>query len=263
MQLDFNNTPINYKVQGEGYAIVLLHGFMESLEIWDEFSLELARDFKCITVDLPGHGASGMISEIHTMELMADSVKKVLENESVDHCIMAGHSMGGYVSLAFAHKYPKMMQGLVLFHSTSMADNEETRLNRDRTIALVKQNKHGFIAQFIPDLFADFNIEKYKNQISALIARTLTMKPEGITAALAGMKIRESFIGLLTEIRYPVLFIAGKHDKRIPADKIVAQAMLPFHSELLLLGNCGHMGYIEAKDQTLKALKFFAERIYY
>ena len=263
MELKINGISINYTVEGDGFAVVLLHGFMESLQIWEAFSTELARDFKCICIDLPGHGQSGMLAEVHSMELMADTVKHVLDAEDIAHCILVGHSMGGYVSLAFANKYPKMMRGLALFHSTSLADNEEARRNRQRTIEIVKENKHGFIAEFIRDLFAEFNVEKYRNQISSLIAKTLLMKPEAIIAALAGMRDRQAHLGLLTEVTYPVLFIGGKHDKRIAADKLVAQAMLPYHAELLLLGNCGHMGFIEAQDETLKAIKFFAERIYY
>ncbi len=261
--LNYNGKILNYKIAGSGDVVVLLHGFMESSNIWLDFGNELARNFLCIAPDLPGHGKSDMLEEIHTMELMASAVKAILDENQVNRCVMAGHSMGGYVALAFAEKYPELMQGLVLFHSTALADSEEGKRNRERSIEIVRQNKQGFIAQFIPSLFADFNVERYSRQIDLLMMETLQMRAEAIIAAQAGMKERKAYIDLLTRADYPVLFIAGKHDSRIPVDKILAQAVLPPHSEVLLLAQAGHMGYIEAFRETLGALNFFVERAFY
>ena len=104
--------PIHYKVEGKlhQHTIVLLHGFTESLDIWDDFSAELSVDFKVICIDLPGHGNSGCIGDAHTMELMADVVKTIIDKEKVNECVIIGHSMGGYVALAFAEKYPDVYE---------------------------------------------------------------------------------------------------------------------------------------------------------
>jgi len=259
----YKNTAFRYSTEGEGYPVVLLHGFMESIEIWEAFSGELSRDFLCICPDLPGHGKSGMMAEKHSMGLMAETVKALLSHLGCIKCILVGHSMGGYVSLAFAENYPDMVAGFVLLHSSALADTEEAKENRRRTIEIVKQNHHSFIAQFIPGLFAEFNREPFRNEILTLIRRSQNMAPEGIIAAQAGMLERPGYLDLLTRVVYPILFIAGKHDTRIPVDKIMAQAMLPWHSEVLLLGNAGHMGFIEAHTQVLPAIKYFCERVWY
>ncbi len=259
----YNETVFRYSAEGDGYPVVLIYGFMESIEIWENISRELARDFLCICPDLPGHGESGMLAETHSMGLMAETVKALLSHLGCTKCILAGHSMGGYVSLAFAENYPDMVAGLVLLHSTALADTEEARENRRRTIEIVRQNHHSFIAQFIPGLFAEFNREPFRNEILTLISRSQNMMPQGIIAAQAGMMERPAYLDLLTRVVYPVLFIAGKHDTRIPVDKIMAQAMLPWHSEVLLLGNTGHMGFIEAPAQVLAALKHFCEKVWY
>ncbi|MDK2909798.1 MAG: hypothetical protein PWR20_1365 [Bacteroidales bacterium] len=261
--LIYKGQTLHYQIAGSGEAVVLLHGFMESSNIWIPFGYELARNFLCIAPDLPGHGKSDMLAEVHTMEIMADTVKAILDEHQVKSCVLVGHSMGGYASLAFAEKYPEMMKGLVLFHSTALADTEEGKRNRERAIEIVRQNKQGFIAQFIPSLFAEFNVERFKDQIDYLVQETLQMKAEAIIAAQAGMKERKSYIDLLTRANYPILIIAGKHDSRIPVDKVLAQAVLPPHSEVLLLAQAGHMGYIEAFKETLGAVRYFAERAFY
>lgn len=133
----YNGKNLNYKIAGSGDVVVLLHGFMESSNIWLDFGYELARNFLCIAPDLPSHGKSDMLAEIHSMELIAETVKVILDENQVKRCVLAGHSMGGYVALAFSEKYPEMMQGLVLFHSTSLAETEEGKRNRERAIELI------------------------------------------------------------------------------------------------------------------------------
>ncbi len=261
--MNFNGKGLHYKIDGSGEAIVLLHGFMETANIWENYVHELARNFLCIAPDLPGHGASDTLGEVHTMDLMADAVKAILNENKVSSCVVAGHSMGGYVSLALAEKFPEIIRGLVLFHSTALADTDEGKRNRERVIEVVRQNKQSFIAQFIPSLFAEFNVERFRPQIDRLVEESLQMEAEAIIAAQAGMKDRPSYLDLLIKADYPVLFIAGKHDSRIPVDKILAQALLPPHSEVLLLAQAGHMGFIEAFKETLGAIRYFAERAFY
>ena len=261
-ELTCNDKRLHYRIEGDGEAIVLVHGFMESSAIWEAFGTELARNFLCIAPDLPGHGQSGNLSEVHTMTMMADCLKAILDHEGIQRCILVGHSMGGYVSLDFSAHYTSRVAGLVLFHSSALPDSEEARRNRERTIEVVRQNHHGFIAQFIPSLFAEFNAEPLQTEIETLMNQARAMAPESIIAAQAGMKERPGYLELLTTLTCPVLFIGGKHDSRIPADKLMAQAMLPWHSEVLLLGNAGHMGYLEAPAQTFQALRYFCERVY-
>jgi len=253
---------INYEIEGTGDTIVLLHGFLESLEIWDYYSENLSKEYRVVRIDLPGHGKSDVINSVHTMELMAEAVKTVLDKEGVNKCIMAGHSMGGYTTLAFAEQYPEYLKGLVLFHSAAHADSEEVKKNRDRMVKLVEQDRLGFINNFIPGLFAPDNIKRFSKEIDNLKNSAAQTSKKAIVAALKGMKERTEKISLLKNITIPVIYIIGKEDSRIPTDVALKQAALPNRCSVLLLGDVGHMGYIEAKDETLKALKCFANQLF-
>ena len=258
----FEGHRVHYSSQGNGPALVLLHGFLESLEIWDNFAAELSREFKVVRIDLPGHGKSDTVAEVHTMELMAEAVKAVLDHLEISSCLVAGHSMGGYVSLAFVEKYPDCPRGIVLFHSQAAPDSTEARENRNRTIGIVKKNRSGFIRVFIPDLFDQRHVTKHTRQIENLVRMASEVKDEGIIAAIEGMKERKGWLNLLQHIKMPVLFIAGKQDSRIPCKLILEQATIPAHAEVLLLDHVGHMGFIEASSQTLAALRHFALRCF-
>lgn len=259
--IEYRNQNIHYTEQGDGPALVLLHGFTESLEIWNSFSEILSRKFHVVCIDLPGHGRSANLDTVHTMELLAETVHAVLSFCRIKQCVLVGHSMGGYVALAFANLYPGLLKGLVLFHSQADADDEETRHNRDRTIALVKMNRHGFINQFIPDLFAPENHERLSREIEVLKNQAGSISGKGLIAALEGMKLRNGWRELLLQLNIPVYFIAGKKDTRIPFLKVLEQLALPKHAEALLLENVAHMGYLEAPEITLAAIRDFALRV--
>ena len=259
-ELIYQESPIAYQMLGKGKTVVLLHGFLESNAMWKDFIPVLSNSFRVISIDLPGHGKSGLWDTVHTMEFMADTVKAVLDNEGIHKAAFIGHSMGGYVSLAFANKYPENIRALGLFHSQAAADSVEARKNRDRTIAIVKSDSRSFIKAFIPDLFAPENQERCVGEIGNLKMQAVRSTVEGVVAALEGMKMRKDSLELLKSITIPVLFIAGKKDKRIPLENILQQATLPQVSERAILGNAGHMGYIEEKDYCLKLVKSFIER---
>lgn len=258
--VDFESNKIHFDDQGDGPAVVLLHGFLESLDMWDYFSKHLSKNFRVIAIDLPGHGKSDIYNSSLSMTIMAEWVKAVLDHLKIKHCVLVGHSMGGYTALEFVKQFPKMIRGFTLFHSHASADTEEARENRRRTIKIVKLDKAGFIKEFIPDLFAEENDEKYADEIAELQQRAAETPPQGIIAALEAMRDRSDKIELLLNAEVPVLFIAGKEDKRIPVQNIMAQAILPKHSEVLLLGNVGHMGFIEAREETLDMLTCFVRK---
>jgi pimeloyl-ACP methyl ester carboxylesterase len=256
-QIVYQGRQVNYKVEGSGPTLVLLHGFLENLHIWDDFSNALSKLNKVISVDLPGFGKTEVFSDNHPMEFMADVVHAVLQEEKVNQCLLAGHSMGGYVSLAFAEKYSGLLKGLILFHSHASADSDEVKANRSRTIEVVKQDHQRFIINFIPLLFAEENVEQYAEKIDALKEMSLKTTKEGVIAALAGMRDRKDQKELLTKVAFPVLFIVGKKDSRISMETIQPQLFLPKHSEALILENVGHMGFIEARKETLRTLSHF------
>jgi pimeloyl-ACP methyl ester carboxylesterase len=253
---------IAYQISGSGPALVLLHGFLESKLIWNDFAEILQNDFTVITIDLPGHGDSELIDGTHSMKLMSETVTAVLEAERIKKAVIAGHSMGGYVALQFAADNEKHVKGLVLFHSNANADSDEAKENRRRTINIVKQNKVGFIRQFIPDLFDQKHVVNYTGAIQKLQDQAAIMSPDAIIASLLGMRDRPDRLQYLLLAEIPILFIIGKQDSRMPYTQLMAQAVIPSHSEMLLLEDVGHMGYIEAPAKTLLALKHFALRCF-
>lgn len=259
-QVQFQNGSIHYRKKGSGSAVVLLHGFMENHTIWNDFSDALSRNYLVIDIDLPGHGESDNFGEVHSMDLMAESVAAVLDQEKVNRCIMVGHSMGGYVTLAFARKYEERLNGMVLFHSQAAADDEQGKINRNRTIDIVKGDHGSFIHAFVPTLFCEDTVDEFSREIERLTEQSMKMSVQGITAALAGMRDRHDSRDLLAMLNVPVFFIIGKKDAKIPLEKILDQLPLPANSEALILDNIGHMGFLESRDLTLKALEHFVER---
>jgi pimeloyl-ACP methyl ester carboxylesterase len=239
---------------------VLLHGFTESQKIWNHFVRVLSKEFRVITIDLPGHGKSECVAEIHTMELQAEVVHSVLKKAGVKKCIMTGHSMGGYVTQAYARRYPKKLKGFCIFHSHCFADSVEDKEIRNRTIELVKKDKFGFVAKFIPGLFPEEVHEKFAKKIANLVKEAEKMPKEGVMAALEGMKIRNDQTAFLTSTKLPVLFILGLQDSKAPISRLWEMISLPAYSESLILRDVGHMGYIESPKATLNAIRQFVQK---
>jgi len=261
-QIKFRGAAIQHKTIGMGPVIVLLHGFLESLYIWDDFSNHLSADFHIVSIDLPGHGYTENISDVHSMELIAESVKAVLDHLGVEKCVMIGHSMGGYVTLAFAEKYPELLIGFGLFHSHAGADSDEAKINRERTIQMVEKNRLGFIQMFIPDLFALQNHERFHTAIETLKKQAGDTPKNGIIAALKGMKERPDRTNVLKAAQHSVLFILGQEDTRIPMDVALKQATLAQRCEIHILKDVGHMGYIEDKEYTLQTISYFTKKCF-
>ncbi len=255
----FKNRRIHYTLHGSGPDLVLLHGFTESLDIWTDFAEELAPDFRVLCIDLPGHGNSECLGEIHTMEVMAEMVVHVLKEAGIQKCVLTGHSMGGYVSLAVAEKFPDLLSGLCLFHSSALADDPEGKARREQVIKVVKAHHHNFLTAFIPELFAEANRKSCAAAIRQLLERAKKMSPEGLISALEGMRDRRDRSAVLRKATFPVLWILGKEDSRVDYRKAMEQAVLSDDTLVLLMGGVGHMGYLEARDRTLYALRCFAE----
>jgi pimeloyl-ACP methyl ester carboxylesterase len=192
------------------------------------------------------------------MPMMAESVKKILDKENIHQCTMMGHSMGGYVTLAYAALYPEALNGLVLLHSHPDADTSEAAKNRERAIELIRNDKGGFISSFIPSLYYEPNREHFREQINRQIEIARSMKPESIIAAQQGMKQRKSSVTLIETIQVPILFIIGKQDTRANLPRLLEHLGRPAHSEALILDRVGHMGFLEASHEILSTLHHFA-----
>ena len=262
----YKDFKVHYREEGRGEPLVLLHGFCESMEIWDEFVKALSSNFRVITPDLLGHGKSDVPSQmggsgeyVATMEMQAEGVNEVLKACNVERFTVVGHSMGGYTGLAFAELFPGKVKGLCLFHSSAMADTEEKKLDRNRAIEVVKRDKVAFVEGMVPKMFAPSNLDRMRGDVERVLTIAKNNPQNGFVAALAGMRDRKDLQHILECVDYPVLFIIGKDDLLIPTDKMLPQIVKPKHSEVLMLNGVGHMGFYEAKDETLFAIEKFME----
>jgi pimeloyl-ACP methyl ester carboxylesterase len=256
--ISFRHTTLRVVSEGKGIPMVLLHGYLESLNIWDPFVPALLPHCKVIRIDLPGHGKSGMAAPVHTMEIMAESVLTTLNALSVKTCYLLGHSMGGYVTLACAKAFVERLLGFCLFHSTPFADTEEKKTNRDREIELViKGKKELIIRSNIPKGFADENLERCKSEVERAGQIALDTPDAGIIAALEGMKRRTDTSAVILQSPIPVLWILGQKDNYIIYNTIKEKIKVGPNGRILTLKNAGHMGFIEEPEPALKALVSF------
>jgi pimeloyl-ACP methyl ester carboxylesterase len=255
-QLNYKNIQISYTDAGRGTAIVLLHGFLENSTMWNFFVAEYTKRYRVITIDLLGHGQTGCLGYVHTMEDMADAVQAVLAEIRIRKAIIMGHSMGGYVALAFAELYPDVVKGIVLQNSTTRADSDERKANRDRAITAVKKDYTCFVSMSIANLFSEDNREKFAADIEDLKEQALKTPVQGIVAALEGMKIRKDREVLLHFAPYPVLLILGEKDQSLVYPEHADQ--VEGTSARLVTYPHGHMSHIESREPLLKeTLDFF------
>ncbi len=257
------NISVHYALYGDSRnpPVVLLHGYLESLEIWKNFVPLLEDEFYLICPDLPGHGKSGVFSTTHTMEELADSVRDLILSLDIKKVHMAGHSMGGYVALAFADLYDEYLHSSVLFHSSCYPDTEEKRSSRNREIDLLRGGKKNVIVNTnIPMAFADDNLEEYHDELERVKEIASGSEEEGLIAVLNGMKLRPERCHVLNKDEVPWMLISGKKDNYIAFD--VAQKIKDTTGidELAILENSGHMGFIEERERSAEILKKFFKK---
>lgn len=262
--ISFEEHTIHYRDEGREnpYTVVLLHGFLQNLNVWSSYTLSYMRDLRVITIDLPGHGYSDCYADTHTMDFMAKCVKAVLTKVGVSNCVMVGHSMGGYVALSFATQFPYMLKGLGLINSHIFADNEAKKQQRRNACIQVGTNRPSYVVDFIPNLFDHSCQNTLAHYIKDLQDQSLEMSAQGITAAQKGMMCRPDYLDTLRKLNCPVLFVHGKNDKRIPIELAAAQAMEAQRAELLLLENVGHMAHLEEREYVKLRLKNFVTSCY-
>ncbi len=222
MIFHYQNTPIYYKTFGEGPAMVLLHGFLESSTMWERLIPQLSKNNFVVAIDLPGHGKSGVISEVHSMELMATVVDALIQSLQITTATFVGHSMGGYVALAFTELFPEKVKKLFLLNSTPVADSEERKENRDRALAIIDKNPEAYISMAIGNLFADSSREAFSAEIETMKREAFSFPVEGIKAAIKGMRDRKDRTlilknfkgGKIYDFRKGRSYITRKGDKK-------------------------------------------------
>jgi pimeloyl-ACP methyl ester carboxylesterase len=261
-KLSYKGASLSYRKMGHGEVVVLLHGFGEDGSIWDGISQALCDQYQVIVPDIAGSGLSTMLPEENlSMTDFADSIAAILNKEKIQRCTMIGHSMGGYITLAFAEKHPEMLQAFGLFHSSAYADDEVKKEMRTKAIGFIKERGAlVFLKTSIPSLFADD--KKSDAHISLLVEKSKAFAPEALIQYYQAIKNRPDRTEVLTKTRCQVLMILGEQDKAVPFELGLKQAHLPDISHVHVLRNSGHMGMLEEPDKSLFILQQFLEANY-
>jgi len=245
---------IHYKNEGSGEVVVLIHGFLENLSMWDEIADELSKTHQVIRIDLPGFGRSESIEETHSMELFAACVHQVLLELKIDKFNLVGHSMGGYVSLALLGICSDKIEHICLFHSTANADSEEKKSGRDRAIKTLKDKQNVYLKTAIPFLFPQQFQEGCKVQIQKMIEEAKDLNPNGISAALKGMQQRKDANQILKDFSAKKTYIAGALDPLLNIDALRQEA-LNNGANFLEIEQAGHMSHWENPKIAIEAIQ--------
>jgi pimeloyl-ACP methyl ester carboxylesterase len=242
----FKDELLEYEVRGTGLPVMLVHGFTEDRRIWDPLLTGIEDKYNWILPDLPGSGGSAFNGSLSQLKDFSEALKAIADNENVPQVILIGHSMGGYISLAFAEKYPEKTGGLGLFHSSSYADSAEKKESREKNMAFIKRNGAAlFVEQAIPGLFSESFKAEHPEEIRKLVDRYANFSPDSLVVYLDAMKQRPATTELLKTITKPILFIMGEEDKAVPLKDALEQCHLPQISYIHILTHTAHMGMIE------------------
>lgn len=247
-----------FREEGSGVPVLLLHGFAEDGQVWNEVVPRLSSCCRVLVPDLPGSGRSDLLPGEPSIDSLADAIKGFIDQLGLDACVLIGHSMGGYVSLAFAEKYPDRLRAFGFFHSTAYADSEDKRTARRKSIDFIRQ--HGaapFIRQSTPNLFAAETREQRPDLVEDTIRRYSGFSPDSLIYYYEAMIRRPDRVGVLQGFAGPVLFILGAADQVVPYEQAVKQSYSPAISVIHTLGHSGHMGMLEEPEQGSKAIESF------
>ena len=251
-----NGIPVHISDSEKGErTIIFLHGYLETLYIWEEFRDLLPDSFRFISIDLPGHGLSGTHPESNTMEFNADVIAGILDKLSIESAILVGHSMGGYVAQAFLKKYPDRTDAIIHLNSNVHSDDSTKKDQRLKEIHFIQNGKLTTLAQIaIPNMFAKENLPLCSEKIEESIELCDTHDPEGISAVVRGLMDRPDNLEFLKGVTKPIMFVFGDSDSYTSvnmAKQILSE--IP-QAKGYFIASSGHNSFIEHPQQTADIL---------
>lgn len=240
---------------GELPALLLLHGYLSSGDVFDELSAKLKKEYRVVSLDLPGAGISEVVGEVHTMEWMADVAIGVLEQCGIERATVVGHSMGGYVALEMVRARPEMVDRLVLMHALPTADSPEKQSERERELKVLSEGKKDILAHIAPEhSFAPQNRKRMAEEMESMAERIIITEDEGAMAQLRGLLARGDQSSILKESAVPLTFILGRHDERVSAECAEAVVAEYPSAEVVWLEESGHFGFLEEPERVVEVL---------
>ena len=273
-QIEIAGKKIFYRVHGHGKLVMLVHGFGETGDVWKNQIPYLKDDFQLVIPDLPGSGESDLVDDM-SIEGMAEVIKIIFDKEKKLQVSEAsqvsplggdlegagaliGHSMGGYITLAFASRYPDYLSAFGLFHSSAFADSEEKKETRKKGIEFIKV--HGafeFLKNSTPNLFSPLSKDEKPELIDGFIRSLNNFSDQSLVSYYGAMMQRPDRTDLLKTIQLPVLFVMGEYDNAVPLQDGLKQAHMSEKSYIHILHQSGHMGMLEEPDNSNHILKQF------
>lgn len=259
---NYNGTTVSYRKTGQGTPVILIHGFGEDGAIWDKQISFLSTHCLVITPDIPGSGRSEALPGDASIDDLALVMQALIQHEQLEKVIMFGHSMGGYMTLAYAEMFPDKLSGFGLIHSSAFADSAEKKQNRARGIEMIgKYGGASFLRTTIPNLFAADFKSSHPELVNALIAQSASFADRPLQQYYKAMMDRPDRTAVLSGSKTPVLFIIGTDDVAAPLKDVLQQASLPNTSYIHILDKVGHMGMWEATSAVNKHLLHFVEAL--
>lgn len=238
-------------------AVLLIHGFSENNQIWQHQLDTLSEQFYVIVPDLPGTGNTPLTTPL-SIESMAGYIYGLLQSEGISRATVIGHSMGGYIALALAEKYPALVQGLGLFHSTAAADTAEKIEARRKSINMIeKYGNESFVKQTMPNMFSPAYKKQHPEQIESYIQMCLQCPQSSQIAYYEAMIQRPDRTAVLSSVSVPVLFVIGKDDTAVPMQNVLPQVSIPRISSIYIFEETGHMGMWEMPEASKQLLEQF------
>lgn len=242
----FQDTPVFYTTMGNGSPVVLLHGFGEDSNIWQHQYAELQKHHYLIMPDIPGSGLSPALPGSPSIDDFAAVINAILTAEQINYCTVLGHSMGGYIALAMAEKYPSLLKALGLLHSSAYADTDAKKEARKKSIEFIQTNgAPAFLKTAIPGLFSEAFTKEHPAVIEALVKKGDNFTPAALVQYYKAMIARPDRTTILRQFAGPVLLLAGKHDTAVPFEQSRQQASLAAETHVCFLRNSAHMGMLE------------------
>ena len=260
--ITYKNHSVSYHIGGTGKTVLLIHGFGETADVWQNQISFLEQSFQIIVPGIPGGGLSEYNPELSSLEDYADVIKSILDAESIQDCTMFGHSMGGYIVLVFAALFPERLNRFGLIHSSAFADNEEKIATRKKSIDFILNNgSEAYFKASVPGLFSETTAQEQPQLIQELISSIRILLPEALAQHQNAMISRPDRTETLKKSSGPVLFVIGQNDKAIPFDAAMKQCYLPEISHIHILRRSGHMGMWEEPEKVNAAMAGFLAAI--
>lgn len=243
-------------------AVVLLHGFPLSREMWVQQLGVLGANYRVIAPDLRGHGDSPAPKGTYTMDEMADDVVELLDHLGVNGPVaLGGLSMGGYVALSLVLRHPERVAALLLMDTRAGADTPEAAKGREETARQVLRDGNGdaIIQTMVPRLFGRTTREKHPDRVEAMLAVMEKTSAQGIAGALRGMAVRPDRRVELAGIKVPTLVMVGEDDIISPPEEVREMAAAIPSARFEVIPAAGHMAPFENPDAANRAILGFLE----